>query len=72
MKFYIRRFIFSVIAIPFIAGAYVFGYLALLLLGAEPNASLEDVFNNGLLIAIVLGLAFIFQPQFSKLLDKLS
>ena len=72
MKYYFRRFILAVILFPFIAGAYTFAYLAILLMGAEPTATLDEVVHNGMLIATVLGLALIFQPQFSKLLDKLS
>jgi hypothetical protein len=43
-----------------------------LLMGAEPSVSLEEVVHNGMLIATVLGLALIFQPQFSKFLDRIS
>ena len=72
MKFFIRRAIVGVISIPFVAGAWTFFYLLLLLAGAEPNQNLEETFNNGLLIAYVVALAIIFQPQFSKFLDKIS
>ena len=72
MKLFIRRAIVGVISIPFVAGAWVFLYLLLLLAGAEPNQSLSDTFNNGLLIASVVALAIIFQPQLSKFLDKIS
>lgn len=71
MKFLIRRFIFGVISIPFIAGAYVFSYLLLLLAGAEPNISVEGAMNNGLLIGIVVALTITFYPQLTKLLDKI-
>jgi len=72
MKYFIRRAIVGVISIPFVAGAYVFLYLLLLLAGAEPSLNLEGAFDNGLLIGFVIALAITFQPQFSKLLDKLS
>lgn len=71
MKYFVRRFILGVISIPFVAGAYVFGYLSLVALGAEPTATIDEVFSNGILIGVVLALALTFQPQFSKLLDKL-
>lgn len=71
MKFLIRRSIVGLIAIPFIAGAYVFFYLFIILSGAEPSIGLEDAFNNGLLIGFTSALFFAFYPQVSKLLDKI-
>lgn len=72
MKYFIRRFILGAILIPFVAGAYVFAYLSLLLLGAEPNATLDEVFSNGVLIGVVLMFVLTFYPQFSRLIEKLS
>jgi hypothetical protein len=72
MKFYIRRAVFGLVSIPFVAGAWCFIYLAMLMVGAEPNQSLTDTYNNGLLIASTLAVAFTFAPQFSKLLDRLT
>ena len=70
MKFYIRRAVFGLISIPFVAGAWCFVYLAFLLIGAEPSQSLTETYNNGLLIASTLAIAFTFAPQFNKLIDK--
>lgn len=72
MKYFIRRAIVGIISIPFVAGAYLFLYFVLLLAGAEPNASIGESFNNGLLIGTVIALAITFQPQFSKFLDKIT
>jgi hypothetical protein len=72
MKFYIRRAIAGIVAIPFVAGAWCFFYLLLLLAGAEPNQSLTETFNNGVLIGSVVALFFTFAPQVSRLLDKLT
>jgi hypothetical protein len=72
MKFFIRRAIVGVISIPFVAGAWVFLYLLLLLAGAEPGQNLTETFNNGVLIGVVVALAITFQPQFSKFLDKIT
>jgi small neutral amino acid transporter SnatA (MarC family) len=72
MKFYIRRAVAGVIAIPFVAGAWVFFYLMLLVAGAEPSQSLEDTFNNGLFIGWTVAVMFTFSPQVSKLLAKIS
>lgn len=71
MKFFIRRFIFGVISIPFVAGAYVFLYLLFLLAGAEPNQSLSDTFNNGMFIGGTLAIVFTFYPQFYNLMNKI-
>lgn len=72
MKFYIRRAVAGIVAIPFVAGAWVFFYLLLILAGGEPQQSLEETFNNGLFIGGTLAVMFVFAPQFSKLLDFLT
>lgn len=71
MKYFVRRFILGVISIPFVAGAYVFLYLSLLLLGAEPTATMEEVFSNGLFIGSTLAIILTFYPQFSRFVNKL-
>lgn len=71
MKYVIRRAILGIVSIPFVAGAWVFFYLLLLLAGAEPNQSLSDTFNNGILIGVTCAIFFAFYPQFSRFLDKL-
>lgn len=72
MKFYIRRAIAGIVAIPFVAGAWVFFYLMLIVLGGEPSQSLTETFNNGLFIGGTVAVMFTFSPQVSKLLDKVS
>lgn len=71
MKYYVRRAIFGIIAIPFVAGAYTFLYFTLLLLGAETNQTIGDTYENGVLIGATLALVFTFAPQFNKFLDFL-
>lgn len=70
MKYTIRRILVGIIATPVIAGIYMFGYIALLLLGAEPTASFTDTFNNGLFIGVTASVFLVFYPQISHLLDK--
>ncbi len=67
MKYYIRRAILGIVSIPFVAGAWCFVYLAFLILGGEPNQTLTETFENGLLVGIVLALALTFAPQLMKL-----
>ncbi len=71
MKYVIRRAILGVVSIPFVAGAYVFLYLTLLLLGAEPSQTISETFFIGSQIGFVLAVILAFYPQFSRLLDKL-
>jgi hypothetical protein len=72
LKFYIRRAVIGLISIPFVAGAWCFVYLAFILAGGEPNQSIDETFNNGLLVGWVVAIAFTFAPQFARLVDKLS
>lgn len=71
MKLYIRRAIVGILAIPFIAGAWVFIYLVLALAVGDFGNTLTEAFDNGLLIASVLAAAFTFKPQFNKLIDAI-
>ena len=70
MKFYIRRAIAGIIAIPFVAGAWCFFYLALIAIGGDPSQSLGETFNNGMFIGVTVAVMLTFAPQVSKLLDK--
>ena len=72
MKFYIRRAIAGIVAIPFVAGAWCFFYLLLLVAGGEPSQSLTETFNNGLFIGSTLAIIFTFAPQFNKLVNFLA
>ena len=70
MKFVIRRLILGIVSIPFVAGAWVFLYLLLLLMGAEPNQTISETFYNGLFIGGTLAVVLAFYPQFSRLIEK--
>lgn len=72
MKFYVRRAVIGIISIPFVAGAWCFVYLAFILLGGEPNQSVAQTFDNGLLVGIVLALFLTFAPQVSRLISFLA
>lgn len=71
MKFYIRRAVAGVLAIPVIAGLYTVGWLWLAILGAEPQISSREVFNNGLSLGVIVAVMFTFSPQVSKFLNKI-
>lgn len=71
MKFVVRRAVVGAIALPMIAGAYVFGYLALEVLGAGSSLELSEIWNNGLLVGFVSALAFTFAKQLDTIVSKL-
>jgi hypothetical protein len=71
MKFYIRRAVVGVIAVPVVAGLYTFAYLWLVIAGGEPNVSSEEVFNNGLWLGALIAVMLTFSPQVSKLLNRI-
>ena len=71
MKFVIRRLLVGVLALPVVAGLYLFGYLALIALGAEPTASLGEAWGNGLLVGSVSAVAFAFATQLDKFIGKI-
>jgi len=62
-KFIIRRAIVGIIAIPLVAGVYTLGYALLIALGAQPNNSLEGVWNIGLQIGVSTAVIFAFARQ---------
>jgi len=72
MKYVIRRAILGVVSIPVVAGTYVALYAFLVLAGADSWMSFDEVFANGVNIAIVVAIILVFYPQFSRLVDKLS
>lgn len=71
MKFVIRRLLVGVLALPLVAGAYVFGYIGLIAVGAEIGASIEEIWHNGFLIGIVSALAFGFASQLDKFVSTI-
>ncbi len=72
MKFYIRRAVAGIVAIQFVAGAWVFFYLMLLLIGGEPNQTISETFFNGINLGVLVAVLFTFAPQFNKLVSFLS
>jgi hypothetical protein len=72
MKFYIRRAVVGLVALPLVAGAYVFVYLALTVLGAGNSLELSEIWNNGLLVGFVSALAFTLAKQLNTIVSKLS
>lgn len=70
MKFVVRRAVVGAVALPIVAGAYVFGYLALEVLGAGSSLKLSEIWNNGLLIGFVSALVFTFAKQLDTLISK--
>ena len=72
MKFYIRRAVAGVIALPLVAGAWCFLYLALIAIGGEPTQTLTETYNNGLLVGSVVAVMFTFSPQVSTFLNRVA
>jgi len=72
MKFYIRRAVAGVVAVPVVAVAWVAFYFMLLVIGGEPNQTIADTFQNGLLIGWVVAVMFTFAPQVEWALNKIS
>jgi hypothetical protein len=70
MKFVVRRAVVGVLAVPVVAGLYVFGYVALMLMGAEPTSSSHEVFVTGIEFGAVFAVMFTFSTQLGKFLDK--
>lgn len=71
MKFVIRRLLVGVIALPLVAGAYVFGFLGLMMLSNDFSLSIAEIWNNGLLIGSVVAVAFAFASQLDKFISKI-
>ena len=72
LKFTIRRAVVGLLALPVVAGTYVFMYV---LVGSLSNTlwglTLDEVWNNGLLIGSVCAIAFAFATQIDKLIGRL-
>ncbi len=56
--------------LPFIAGAYVFLYLIIGSLTNNFSSTIDEVWQNGLLIGAVWVVFLVFYPIITKLLDK--
>lgn len=72
LKFYIRRAVVGLISIPFVAGAWCFTYLSLIILGGEPQQTIDETFDNGLMLGWILAFMFTFAPQVSRLMKKIT
>lgn len=72
MKFYIRRAVVGVLAVPLVAGVYTLIYIALLVAGAEPSAGIVEVFQNGIGLGVIVAVMFTFSPQVSRLLNRIT
>lgn len=71
MKFYIRRAVAGIVAMPVIAGTYFVGYLALVGFGAESGLFPVEAWNNGILIGAVCAVALVFAPNLDKFISKI-
>jgi type III secretory pathway component EscT len=70
MKFVIRRAVLGLVALPVVAGTYVFCFM---LLGSWANImpnTLDEVWSNGILIGFVSAVAFAFATQLDKFSAK--
>jgi hypothetical protein len=72
MKYVIRRAVLGAIAVPVVAGTYVF---IVVLLGSLADTlwgmTLDEIWNNGLLIGSVSAIAFAFATQLDKFVSRL-
>ena len=71
MKYVIRRAVVGLLALPVVAGTYVFVYVLLGSLGDSLALSLNEIWNNGLLIGSVSAIAFAFATQLDKFVSRL-
>jgi hypothetical protein len=71
MKYVIRRAVLGAVAVPVVAGTYVFIYVLLGSLGNGLALSLNEIWNNGLLIGSVSAIAFAFATQLDKFVSRL-
>jgi hypothetical protein len=71
MKFIVRRFIASVVSLPFALGLYGLVYFGLALV-ANSYASVGLFAQNCYAVGFAWVVAVTFAPQFLKLVDKVS
>ena len=62
MKYVIRRAVLGAVATPLVAFAWVMFTAVLIGLGAEPTASVNQVWNDGLWLGIISAVVFTFGP----------
>lgn len=66
MKYVIRRAVLGAVATPIVAGAWVLFTAVLIGLGAEPSASVNQVWNDGLWLGAITAVLFTFGPLLTK------
>jgi hypothetical protein len=72
MKFVFRRAVLGLVALPVVAALYVVGYALLGLLGAGMTATPSEAWANGLLIASVAVVVFVFSTQLNRVASRLA
>jgi hypothetical protein len=73
MKFYIRRAVAGIIAVPFVASAWCVVYLVFLALGnGMPTQNINETFSNGVALGIIVAVMLTFAPQVSRLITKIT
>jgi hypothetical protein len=72
MKYVIRRAVVGLLALPVVAGTYLFVYVLLGSLGNSFSLSLDEIWNNGLLFGSVSAIAFAFATQLDKFVSRLA
>jgi hypothetical protein len=72
MKFVFRRAVLGLVALPVVAALYVVGYALLGLLGAGMTATPAEAWANGLLIASVAVVVFVFSTQLNRVASRLA
>ncbi len=70
MKFYFRRAVVGLIAVPFVAGAYLFAYALMVGAGAGASSSASEVWATGLWIGGLGAVFLTFAPQVMNLARK--
>ena len=71
MKYVIRRAVLGLVALPVVAGTYVFFYVLLGSLANSMPLTLDEIWNNGILIGSVSAIAFAFATQLNKFVSRL-
>ena len=66
MKYVIRRAVLGAVATPIVAFAWVLFIAVLIGLGAEPTATANQVWNDGLWLGAIVAVLFTFGPLFTR------
>jgi hypothetical protein len=72
MKFYVRRAVVGLVAVPLVAGAYLLGYALLVGAGAGASSNASEVWATGLWIGGLSAVFLTFAPQVINLARKVS